>query len=60
MLAKPDLPYIPSRIAPRPNTKAPRPHDPKTSARIGPPMNRMAADNRSSPVPGGFLVAISL
>jgi hypothetical protein len=39
---------------------APKPHDLKISPRSGPPMNRMAAANRSIPVPGGFLVAISL
>jgi hypothetical protein len=51
---------IPSRIAPRPNTKLPTPHDLKTSTRIGPPMRGIAADNRSIPVPDGFLVDICL
>jgi hypothetical protein len=38
---------------------APKPHDQKISPRSGPPMNRTVAANRSIPVPGGFLVAIS-
>jgi hypothetical protein len=59
ILSEPDL-ANPSTIAPRPNTKPPRPHDLKTSLRIGPPMSKIAANNRSIPVPDGFLVDISL
>jgi hypothetical protein len=36
------------------------PHDLKIMARIGPPMSKMAATNRSIPVPGGLLVTIRL
>jgi len=59
MLSESDLPY-PQHDTPRPNTKAPKPHDPKTSARIGPPMNRgWRSRTATVPYPVGFSQSLS-
>jgi len=52
MLSEPD-PTDSKHNRPEDEHQGPRRHDLKTSARIGSPMSRMAANNRSIPVPGG-------